>query len=163
MSKDVMKDIILNNVLNAYKNNEFYEYIKGIGDYKIVLKDSPTYNSNDMSLMQKGLNSFAENNLDIDLDKFINESLMQLLDSNDIQNIMTVLDFVLYYVKYQKKDNVFFNVNKDVIIPLLKNKLLLLKQEMINNKVNKYSDSSVWDIALNQCDLYEIRTGEKIL
>lgn len=147
----------------AYTNNQLYEYLTGIGEYKVVFKDSANYDYNDMELMQKGINTYLLKNQNINLDEFLNETLMKYLKSNDIFKVNAVLDFVVYYVKYIKKDNVRFKINLDKIIPILKEKLLLLKQMMLETSNHYNNGSNFWQGIENQCDLYEIRTGKKIL
>ena len=147
----------------AYRNNELYEYLVGIGDYKIVFKDSANYDYNDIGLMQRGINSFLSKNPHLNLDDFLNRSLLDCLNSNDIFKVNAVLDFVLFYVKYIKRETVNFNINFEVIIPLLKDKILLLKQAMMEIKGKNDINGNLWQSVQNRCDLYEIRTGQKIL
>ena len=141
----------------AYTNNEFYEYLVGVGDYLITFKDFANYQVNDMELMQKGINCFLLNNPSINVDSYINEKLVELLNSNDTIRITTVLDFLVYYVKFIKKENVRYNVDLDGILPLLREKIALLKQEILSAQ----NQERMWKNIENRCGLYEMRTGQK--
>jgi len=147
----------------AYIKNELYEYLVGIGEYKIIFKDSANYDYNDIGLMLRGINAYLSVNPNVNLDDFLEKSLIEYLNSNDLFKISLVLDFVLYYIKYTKKEKMAFEINLDIIIPLLKDKLKSLKQELSDKKIESDKNDSFWQNIQNRCDLYEIRTGNKIL
>lgn len=158
-----MEEKIGNLFSQAYVKNELYEYLVGIGDYKVVFKDSPNYDYNDIGLMMRGIDAYLCANPNINLDAFIEKSLIEYLNSNNAFELSLVLDFVLYYIKYTKKDNMKFKINLEQIIPLMKQKLILLKQKLSENQSKDNINDSFWQSIQNRCDLYEIRTGNKIL
>ena len=129
----------------AYKNGKIYEYLVGKGDYKVTFKDSATYDYNDIELMERGINAYLTKNPNINIDLYLNQSLIELLNSNDVWKVSTVLDFVVYYVKYRKKEKIKFSIDIDKILPLLKEKIQLLKEVMIQTKIGHNNDGNFWE------------------
>lgn len=143
----------------AYTNDEFYEYLVGIGDYLITFKDFANYQVNDMELMQKGINRFLIKNPNINLNSYLNNKIIELLNSNHSVKITTALDFLVYYVKFIKREKVMYTIDLDRIFPLLREKLIELKQQI----QLKQQYEKEWKTIQNRCDLYEMRTGQKIM
>ena len=149
----ILENKIFNNLYKAYQSDELYEFLYGEGNYKLDFKDSYS-DHNDMYTMQFWINKFLQKNVNLNFDNFLTESLVNMMNTNNIVKVLVVLDFILTYAQIKKEHEIIFKINIDVLIPLLKDKLMLLKQQVSEQK---------WQSIQSSCNLYEIKTGNKIL
>lgn len=143
----------------AYRNDEFFEYLVGVGEYLVTFKDFVNYDVNDMELMQKGINCYLIDRPNVNIDSYINNKLTELLNSDDNFKITIVLDFLVYYAKFIKNTQVMYNVDLDTILPLLREKIIQLKQQILGVQ----NQENIWKSIENRCYLYEMRTGQKLI
>lgn len=135
----------------AYNNDELFEYLIGKGEYLVTFKETAGFQVNDIVLMQRGISFFAMNNPDINIGEYLNNKLIDFINSNNILKVTTALDFIFYYAGYAQKLQFSFEIDVENLLPLLKQRLLKEHQE------NK------WNTIETNCYVFEMRTGQKIL
>lgn len=142
----------------AYSNDELFEYLIGKGEYFITLKETAGFRVNDIVLMQRGISFFAMNNPDINIGEYLNNKLIDFINSNDTLKVTTALDFIFYYAGYAQKLQYSFKIDVENILPLLKERVAQLKHQLL-----KAHQENKWNTIETNCYVFEMSTGQKIL
>lgn len=149
----------------ALKNNEFFEYLTGIGKYSYVINGQSYYNKrNDMITMIRGLELYNQKYNSSSLESSLNEQLLILADSNDSNKIFTALDFIKEYIYLKKSNQIKFNLNILPVLQGLRKGLVEHKNDMINKKDADFNrENGMWSFVESDSRFIERHTGHKIL
>ena len=142
----------------AYNNDELFEYLIGKGEYFVTLKETAGFRVNDIVLMQRGISFFAMNNPELNIGEYLNNKLIDLINSNNTLKVTTALDFIFYYAGYAQKLQFSFKIDVENILPLLKERVAQLKHRLI-----KEHQENKWNTIETNCYVFEMSTGQKIL
>lgn len=142
----------------AYNNDELFEYLIGKGEYLVTFKETAGFQVNDIVLMQRGISFFAMNNPNINIGEYLNNKLIDFINSNNILKVTTALDFIFYYAGYAQKLQFSFEIDVENLLPLLKERVAQLKQRLL-----KEHQENKWNTIETNCYVFEMRTGQKIL
>ena len=108
--------------------------------------------------MQRGISFFALNNPDINIGEYLNNKLIDFINSNNTLKVTTALDFIFYYAGYAQKLQLSFKINVENILPLLKERVAQLKHRLL-----KEHQENKWNTIETNCYVFEMSTGQKIL
>lgn len=136
MTDEKLNEWLIDHFSTAFQYGQFYYYLAGKGDYRLIFKDSVSYDRNDIFLMAHGINLYVEK-YNCEVNDFIENSLISMLNSNNVYRVYTALDFVREVVRH--KDEYKFKLNIENIFPLLNTKLNEHKNEMKNINVGEFN------------------------
>ena len=151
MTEEKLLELLENNFKLAIKNNEFDEFIDGINKYLIVFKDSYDWERTSSYITLRGIENVATKYPDFNVSDYVERQLINMLQSNNIENTYGVLSFIIAYKKRDNSANYVFNINLSNILPLLKSTITKQKQEMeqFKNGVFNQFESGMYNVIQN--------------
>lgn len=163
MYNDKIDNKLLNNVKKAFYNDELYEYLVGIGDYKLIIPGiSYSDSRNDMKVMIRGIDLYKKKGNESNVDKYVSDKLKTIVNSDDYDKVYTVFDFVNEYIYLHESKQIELSIDLISILKDLRKGLLEHKTELENYKKGEFVNG-MWDIIRFNSEYIAEKTGQKLI
>lgn len=163
MYNEKIDNRLLDNVRRAFYNDELYEYLVGVGDYKLILPGLSVSNTrNDMQVMIKGINLYKKKGKESNVDKYVTDQLKILVGSDDYDKIYTVFDFVNEYIYLHESKQIELSVDILSLLKDLRKGLIEHKSEFEAHKKGEFSNG-MWDVIRFNSEYISEKTGHKLI
>ena len=164
MTEEKLLETVEKNFRIAVSMDEFDQFLRGINKYYIYSKDSYLSNKTEPWITLYGLENMAKKYRNSNIDKYVENQMIKMLESDNIENTFCVLSILKIYIKDQKNIEKYFKLDFKKILELLKKKISEQKEEMQKFKKEEFNtvDTGMYGVVENIAVDFEA-AGYKII